>query len=312
MRIAILDDYQNVSQQFADWSGLAKSHEITVFNAPLTEPAVQLQGFEIICAMRERTAFDRALIEQLPDLKLIVTTGLRNASINAEACAERGVVLSGTRSHAQAAAELAFALILAQARCLPQEIASLRAGTWQRSLGRALYGLTLGIVGLGKLGAQVAGYGKAFGMDVVAWSENLTPEHCAEVGVAYAQKGDLLAQSDVVTIHLQLSERTRGLFGAAEFAAMKPDACLVNTSRGPIVDQGALIDALKSGAIGGAALDVYDEEPLPADSPLLDTPNLLLAPHLGYVTRQTYEIFYGETVEAIEAFLAGNPVRVIS
>ena len=312
MRIAILDDYQNVSHQFADWSRLAADHDITVFNAPLTDRAAQLKAFDIICAMRERTVFDRALIEQLPNLKLIVTTGMRNASIDSAACADRNVLVCGTGSHGQAAGELTFALIMALARVLPQEIASLRAGTWQQSIGRALYGSTLGIIGLGQIGKQMADFAKPFGMNVLAWSQNLTEARCAEVGVGYAPKNDLLAQSDFVTIHLKLSDRTRGFFGAAEFAAMKPDAYLVNTARGPIVDQDALIDAVTNGRIAGAALDVFDEEPLPAGHPLLDAPNLLLTPHLGYVTREIYAIFYSDTIEAIDAFLAGNPVRVIS
>ena len=312
MRIAILDDYQNVSHQFADWSRLAADHDITVFNAPLTDRAAQLKEFDIICAMRERTVFDRALIEQLPNLKLIVTTGMRNASIDSAACADRDVLVCGTGSHGQAAGELTFALIMALARVLPQEIASLRAGTWQQSIGRALYGSTLGIIGLGQIGKQMADFAKPFGMNVLAWSQNLTEARCAEVGVGYAPKNDLLAQSDFVTIHLKLSDRTRGFFGAAEFAAMKPDAYLVNTARGPIVDQDALIDAVTNGRIAGAALDVFDEEPLPAGHPLLDAPNLLLTPHLGYVTREIYAIFYSDTIEAIDAFLAGNPVRVIS
>lgn len=312
MRIAILDDYQNVSHQFADWSGLAADHDIKVFNAPLTDQEAQLKDFEIICAMRERTLFDRALIEKLPNLKLIVTTGMRNASIDSAACADRNVLVCGTGSHGQAAGELTFALIMALARVLPQEIASLRAGTWQQSIGRALYGSTLGIIGLGRIGEQMANFAKPFGMNVLAWSQNLTEARCAEVGATYAQKNDLLAQSDFVTIHLKLSDRTTGFFGAAEFAAMKPDAYLVNTSRGPIVDQDALIDAVTTGKIAGAGLDVYDEEPLPAGHPLLDAPNLLLTPHLGYVTRETYAMFYSETVEAIDAFLAGEPVRVIS
>ncbi len=312
MRIAILDDYQNVSQQFADWSGLAADHEITVFNAPLSDRTSQLLPFDIICAMRERTLLDRALIEALPNLKLIVTTGMRNASIDDKACAERGIVVSGTEGHGQAAAELTFALIMALARVLPQEIASMRAGHWQQSVGRALYESTLGIVGLGRIGAQMAGFAKAFGMNVLAWSQNLTQERCEEVGVAYASRSDLLELSDFVTIHLKLSDRTVGFFGADDFAAMKPDAYLINTSRGPIVDQDALIDAVTTGQIAGAALDVFDEEPLPADHPLLAAPNLLLTPHIGYVTRESYEVFYRQTVEAVEAFLAGKPVRVIN
>lgn len=312
MRIAVLDDYQNVSQQFADWSGLAADHEITVFNAPLADRASQLLPFDIICAMRERTLFDRALIEALPNLKLIVTTGMRNASIDGEACAERGITVSGTEGHGQAAAELTFALIMALARVLPQEIASLRAGHWQQSVGRALFESTLGIIGLGRIGAQMAGFAKAFGMNVLAWSQNLTQERCEEVGVAYASRSDLLELSDFVTIHLKLSDRTVGFFGADDFAAMKPDAYLVNTSRGPIVDQQALIEAVSNGRIAGAALDVFDEEPLPDNHPLLAAPNLLLTPHVGYVTRESYEVFYRQTVEAIEAFLAGKPVRVIN
>ncbi|AXS42766.1 D-2-hydroxyacid dehydrogenase family protein [Breoghania sp. L-A4] len=315
MRIAVLDDYQGVARSCADWSGLEAAHEVTFFSAPLGGAAdviAALQGYDIVCLMRERTAFSSTVIDGLADLKLIVTTGARNAAIDVAAAAARGVTVCGTRSPGHATGELTMGLMLALARRIAPENASLMAGGWQVGLGRDLRGAVLGVIGLGRLGSLVAGFAKAFGMEVIAWSENLTEDRCAEVGVRKATKQELLQSADFITIHQRLSPRTHGLIGAAELALMKPDACLINTSRGPIIDQAALIAALDEGRIGGAALDVFDEEPLPADHPLKAARNLLLTPHLGYVTRETYKVFYGETVEAIEAFLAGAPVREIA
>ncbi|WP_142847561.1 D-2-hydroxyacid dehydrogenase family protein [Telmatospirillum sp. J64-1] len=315
MRIAILDDYQGVSERFADWSRLPPEAELTVFRDTLADEQAlveRLEPFNIVCLMRERTPFPASLIRQLPNLKLIVTTGQKNAAIDVAAARAQGVTVCGTQSPGHATAELTMALILAQARMLVSENASMREGGWQVSLGRDLRGATLGIIGLGRLGGQVATYAKAFGMKLLAWSENLTQERCDELGVEKAaSKQDLLKRADFVTIHQRLSSRTRGLIGPEDFAVMKPDAYLVNTSRGEIVHWQALLDALEAGQLAGAALDVYDVEPLPADHPLRASRKLLLTPHIGYVTRETYEVFYGQTLEAVLAFLKGEPIRVM-
>lgn len=317
MRIAVLDDYQGVAADLADWSSVG---EPTFFHRPIPPGALceTLLPFEVVCLMRERTPFPAPLIAALPNLRLIVTTGGRNAAVDVAAAAARGVPVCGTASRPYATAQLAMTLILAASRGLFPEARSMRDGGWQRGLGRDLHGLTLGVIGLGRLGAAVAALARPFGMDIVAWSGNLTDARCAEVGARRAESLDaLLAEADVATIHLILSDRTRGLIGARELSLMKPDALIVNTSRGPIVDEAALIAALRSGRPGQAALDVYDEEPLPADHPLrdvalIDAGRLLLTPHVGYVARQTYETFYRETVEAIAAWRAGSPVRVIA
>ena len=271
-----------------------------------------LAGFEIVCIMRERTPFPASLFERLPKLKLLVTTGRRNAAIDLEAAGRGGVTVCGTGSPGHAAGELAFALILALARGLLSEANSVQAGGWQVGIGRDLHGATLGILGLGHIGAQIAGFGKAFGMQLTAWSQNLTEARAAEVGVRRVARDELFAGADFVTIHTRLSPRTEGLVGARELALMRPDAYLINSSRGPIVDQEALILALEQGKIAGAALDVYDQEPLPADHPLRRTPRLLLTPHIGYVTRETYRVFYRETVELVQAWLAGRPRNVLT
>lgn len=315
MRVAVLDDYQAVALRCADWSGVEEKATLTVFTAPIgDEQAVidALSDFDVVCVMRERTPFPKSVIDALPKLKLIVTTGARNAAIDVAAAHARGVTVCGTRSPGHATGELAMGLILALARGIVPENQSLMAGGWQAGLGRDVRGAVLGIIGLGRLGSLVASFAKAFGMEVIAWSENLTDERCAEVGVRRVSKEELLRTSDFITIHTRLSSRTEGLIGAAELALMKSDACIVNTSRGPIIDDDALIAALTEGRIGGAALDVYDEEPLPAHHRLKQAPNLLLTPHLGYVTRETYKVFYEETVEAVEAFLAGKPIREIA
>lgn len=315
MKCAILDDYQNVALEMADWSSVADDVELVVFNEPLgDEDAVvsALAGFEIVCLMRERTPFPRGVIEKLPDLRLIVTTGPRNASIDVAAAAERGIPVSGTQSVAHATAELAFAHMLEFSRRVGFENARLKDGVaWQSTIGRDLNGKTLGIIGLGRLGRQVARIGQAFGMKVLAWSQNLTPEACEDSGASYATREELLGESDFVSIHLQLSDRTRGLIGPEELARMKPSAFLINTSRGPIVDETALVDALRSGRIAGAGIDVFDIEPLPLDHPLRGLDNAQLSPHLGYVTEDTYRLFYSQTVEAVRAWLDGSPVRVI-
>jgi phosphoglycerate dehydrogenase-like enzyme len=314
MRIAILDDYQNVAGDFADWSRLPATETLTIFTDHLADEealAARLAPFEILCVMRERTPLPARLIQRLPQLKLIVTTGMRNASIDIPAAHDQGVLVCGTASPGHATAELTFGLILSLARGIPQEFQSVRQNGWQTAVGRDLKGATLGIIGLGRLGAAVAHYATAFGMTVIAWSQNLTAERAAEVGVEMVGKERLLAQSDFVTIHLRLSDRTRGLIGPEEFARMKTDAYLVNTSRGPIIDRVALSNALARGTIAGAAIDVYDQEPLPKDHPFRGLPGLIATPHIGYVTRETYEIFYQETLEAVLAFLKGAPIRVI-
>lgn len=313
-KVAILDDYQNVAMQMADWSSLSPNVEITVFADHVSdedEVARRLEPFDIVVAMRERTPFQRALLEKLPNLRLLVTTGMRNASIDISAAIDCGVTVCGTEGLPYPTAELTWALILALARRVPAEDSATRAGHWQVTLGEGLHGKTLGVVGLGRLGSQVAAIGGAFGMNIAAWSQNLTAERASAVGATLVSKDELLAMSDFVTIHLVLSQRTRGLIGAADLAKMKRSAYLINTSRGPIVDEDALIDALTSGRIAGAGLDVFDTEPLPIDHPLRTLPNTVLTPHMGYVTIETYRIFYRDAVEDVRAFLDGAPVRKI-
>jgi phosphoglycerate dehydrogenase-like enzyme len=317
LRIAVLDDYQQAAAGLADWASVGAAD---FFHAPIPAAALAdtLRPYDVVCLMRERTLFPAALIDALPNLKLIVTTGGRNAAIDTAAAAARGVPVCGTASRAPATAQAAMTLILAASRNLAPEAASMRNGGWQVGLGRDLHGLTLGLIGLGRLGAAVADLARPFGVKLTAWSANLTDERCAEVGVARAATlRDLLTNADVISIHMVLSDRTRGLIGAEQLSWMKPDALLVNTSRGPIVDSAALLDALRQGRPGAAALDVYDEEPMPAAHPLrdralIDAGRLLLTPHIGYVARQTYEIFYRETVECIAAWAAGAPVRRIA
>ncbi|SNS81974.1 Phosphoglycerate dehydrogenase [Streptosporangium subroseum] len=312
MKVAILDDYQNVALSFADWDSL--DAEIEVFTEPFAdadEVVKRLAGFDVLVAMRERTRFPAELLARLTALKLLVSTGARNAAIDVDAARKLGIVVSTTGYIGYPTAELTWALILAAARNLPAEVRSMRDGGWQVGVGTGLNGKTLGLLGLGRLGAQVARIGQAFGMETVAWSQNLTPEKAAEHGVTAMSKEDLFARADVLSIHLVLGDRSRGLVGAAELAAMKPTAILVNTSRGPIVDEDALVDALRRKKIACAALDVYDTEPLPADHPLRALGNTVLTPHVGYVTREVYEIFYRDAVEDIAAFQSGNPIRVM-
>lgn len=314
-RCAVLDDYQNVALSFADWSVVSDDVEVTVFNKGLGDlkaVAAALQGFDIVCIMRERTPFPRALLEKLPDLKLLVTTGLKNAAVDVAAAKERGILVCGTDSLGHPTAELTIGVMITLARHLSFEARRMKTGEpWQVTVGGDLNGKTLGILGLGKLGSRVAKVAKALDMKVMAWSQNLTPEKCQEAGVVYASKEELLKQSDFVTIHMVLSERSKGLIGAQELALMKKSAYLINTSRGPLVDEAALIDALTNKTIAGAALDVFDTEPLPVGHPLRNLPNALLTPHLGYVTQDNYKTFYTQTVEDIRAWLDGKPVRVI-
>ncbi len=314
-RCAVLDDYQNVALQMADWSNVTGDIDVTVFNERLGDEAAvarALQGFDIVCIMRERTPFRRSLIEKLPDLKLLVTSGLKNAAIDVAAATERGITVCGTDGAKHPTAELAVGLMIDLARNISIENARMHAGeAWQATVGMDLSGRTLGLIGLGNLGQRVARVGQAFGMNVIAWSQNLTPERCKEHGVTYATKADLFQQSDFISIHLVLSDRTRGLVGKTDLAMMKPTAYLINTSRGPIVDEAALVAALANKTIAGAGLDVFDVEPLPRDHVLRTLPNALITPHLGYVTQEGYRQFYGGTVDAVRAWLDGKPIRVL-
>jgi len=313
-RVALLDDYQDVALSMADWKSLPAGTEVVVFKDHLAaEDAVagRLADFDIIMALRERTPFPRTLLERLPKLKLLITAGMRNASIDMKAAADRGVTVCGTAGLPYPTAELAWGLILSLMRRIPAEDRATREGRWQTSLGLGLNGKTLGVLGLGTLGSRAAKVGLAFEMDVLAWSQNLTAERAKEIGVTLVPKDELLARSDIVSIHLVLGERTRGLIGARELGLMKRSAYLINTSRGPIVDEAALIRALGDGTIAGAGLDVFDEEPLPLDHAFRRLPNIVITPHLGYVTSETYRIFYGHAVEDIKAYLDGKPVRVL-
>jgi phosphoglycerate dehydrogenase-like enzyme len=316
VRAAILDDYQNVAMKFADWSGIRKDIEIKVFNAPLDGPDAvikALQGFAIVVGMRERTPFPRKVIEALPDLKLLITTGARNNSFDVKACAERGVTVCGTGAAGSPTTGIAFGLMLELARRIGFENARLKAGKpWQVTIGRDLEGLTLGILGLGKLGQRSATVGKAFGMRTIAWSQNLTEEKAKAAGADFVSKEDLFRNADFITIHLVLSDRSRGLVGAKELGLMKKTSYLINTARGPIVDEKALTAALQNNAIAGAGLDVFDVEPLPLNHPFRKMDNVVITPHLGYVSEQNYRKYFPDIVEDIRAWLDGKPVRVIS
>jgi phosphoglycerate dehydrogenase-like enzyme len=306
IRVAILDDYQNVALEMADWSPLAGRAVITVFNDHLSqidEIVERLLPFDVVCVMRERTPLPRAVIERLPRLKLIASTGSRNAAINLEAAAERGIVVAHTGYDGRSTIEMTWALILASARQVSLESANLRAGGWQRTVGDVLQGKVLGILGLGNIGSEVARIGRAFGMDLIAWSQNLTSEMAQLCGARLVSKEELFRTADIVTIHLVLSPRTKGLVGVAELQSMKPAARLINTSRGPIVDEPALIEVLRERRIAGAALDVFDVEPLPTDHPFRSLDNVLSTPHVGYVARDLYRTFYGDTVKNITQWL---------
>lgn len=320
MKLAVLDDYQRLALKSADWERLRKRGvEVSVFHEAFSsreDAAAKLAPFEVLVLMRERTPFPRELIEKLPKLKFIALTGLRSASLDLAACSERKVAVSNTRGGSTSAvtAEFCFLLMLAAARDLAKAERGMRAGRWHEGIagGIILEGKRLGLVGLGKLGSRVAGYAKAFGMDVVAWSQNLTAEKAALAGAAYVSKEELFRSSDFVSIQLVLSERSRGLVGAADLALMKPTAILVNTSRGPIVDEAAMLAALQSGKLAHAALDVYGTEPLPADHPLRSLDNVTLSPHLGYVSEDVYRTFWGDCVENVETWLDGNPTRILN
>ena len=315
IRIAVLDDYQGVALEMADWSVLDGRAEVVVFDDVLGDEnavASALTEFDVVVAMRERTAFPGSLLARLPRLRLLVTTGMRNKVIDLAAAEQLGIMVCGTRSRAQSTVELTWALILGRSRHLVTEAGNMATGGWQTTVGNGLSGSTLGIIGLGRIGSAVAQVGSAFGMRVLAWSHNLTAERAQEAGAEQVGLAELLSASDVVTIHQVLSDRTRDLIGEAELATMRPTALLVNTSRGPIVSTDALVAAVRGGVIGGAALDVYDQEPLPSDHPIRSTAGILATPHIGYVTRDVYELFYREAVEDVVSFLDGSPVRQIS
>ncbi|MBT3660246.1 MAG: D-2-hydroxyacid dehydrogenase family protein [Rhodospirillaceae bacterium] len=314
-RIAILDDYQNKALGAADWDSIPGA-DVTVFNEFLGHDEVEIANtlapFNVLIAMRERTRFPASQIELLANLELLVTTGMRNLAIDMDAARAQDVDVCGTDMLGYPAFEHAWALILALVKEIPKEDRAMKAGGWQEGFGVGLNGKTLGVVGLGKLGAQAAKVGLAFGMDVIAWSQNLTDERCTEVGVRRVTKEELFSTADVITVHMILSERSTGLVGATEFAQMKPSAFLVNTSRGPIVDETALIEALESQRIAGAGIDVYDVEPLPADHALRGFDNAVLTGHTGYVISELYDKVYGQSVENVRAWLDGAPVRLLN
>jgi phosphoglycerate dehydrogenase-like enzyme len=313
LRCAILDDYLNLALIVADWSKIKDRVELKVFNQPFASPeaaADALKDFEIICAMRERTPFPRTMFAALPRLKLLITSGMRNNSIDLEAAKEKQVVVCGTHWPRDPTAPLTMGLILELTRNIGRENARMHAGEYlQKHVGIEIEGKTLGIVGLGKLGAKVSGLAKAFGMNVIAWSPNLTAERCKEVGVGYASKEELFANADIITIHVVLSDRSRGLVGAADLARMKPTSYLVNTARGPIVDENALFETLKARKIAGAAVDVFSVEPLPVDHRFRQLDNLVLTPHLGYATKETFIAHYSQMVEGIDGWFKGEPAQ---
>jgi len=310
--VAVLDDYQDAAREFGPWSELGAAAQVTVFTDHVADAGAltgRLAPFDVIVAMRERTRFPRAVLDRLPRLRLLVSTGMSTGHIDLAAARELGITVCGTGGRGQPPAELTWALILGLTRRAAEEDAGIRTGSWGLTVGTDLAGATLGVIGLGNLGHQVARVGLAFGMRVIAWSQNLDPAVAVAAGVEPVTKETLLREADVVTIHLKLSQRTTGLIGAADLALLKPTALLINTSRGPIVHEAALVSALRSGSIGGAGLDVFDHEPLPPDHPLRTTPQTLLTPHIGYVSASAYRVFYGEAVQDIRAFLEGRPVR---
>jgi phosphoglycerate dehydrogenase-like enzyme len=313
-RIVLLDDYQGIALDYGGWDQVPDEWEKVALCQHIADPdelVEALAGAEIVVAMRERTQFPASTLDRLPDLKLLITTGMGNVAIDIPAAQRNGVVVCGTGGHGPATAELAWALILGLARKIPAEDANMRRGGWQTTIGTDIHGTTLGLVGLGNLGKQMVPVAKAFGMDVVAWSTNLDPGAARAAGAEPVTKDELFERSDFVSVHYKLSDRSRGLIGSGELALMKQSAFLVNTSRGPIVDTNALLDALDAGTIAGAGLDVYDTEPLPADHALRSAPRTIITPHLGYVTEDTYTVFFDDAVEDVLAYLAGDPVRVL-
>jgi phosphoglycerate dehydrogenase-like enzyme len=314
VQIAVIDDWQDVARNVVDWSALDSVGEVSFLHDYPTDTsslAERLAGFEVICVMRERTRFDEDLLRRLPKLKLLVTGGMRNAALDLKTAAALGIQVSGTDSYKHAAPELTWALIMAATRNLVVEANALRAGQWQQGLGGDLHGKTLAILGLGSIGQRVAQFGQVFGMRVIAWSENLTAERAAQVGVTRVSKQELFEQADVLSVHLVLSERSRGLVDAQALGWMKPSALLVNTARGPIVDEAALIKALQKQRLAGVALDVFEQEPLPAHHPFRTLDNVLATPHVGYVSQQNYRLFFLQMIEDIQAWSAGAPIRLL-
>jgi phosphoglycerate dehydrogenase-like enzyme len=314
MRVAILDDYQGIALRLADWKSLQPAVQVEAFPehiADIDTLAKRLHAFECVVLMRERTPLRRPLIDKLPNLKLVVTTGMVNASVDAAALAERGIVYCGTDGVGHSTAELTWGLILGLLRSIPHEDHALRQGRWQTRIGYSAKGKTLGIIGLGRLGTMVAGYGKAFGMEVIGWSRSFTDARAAELGIKRVEKDALFAQADIVTLHVNLNDSSRGLVGAAELGRMKPTAYLVNTSRGPVVEEAALLAALKGRKIAGAAIDVYDVEPVAKGHPYFELDNVIVTPHLGYVIEDNLRINYTSAVENIRAFLDGKPIRLV-
>ncbi|POZ99765.1 hydroxyacid dehydrogenase [Pseudomonas sp. MWU12-2312b] len=315
LQIAVIDDWQDVARNVVDWSVLESIGQVSFIHEYPADSATladRLSEFDVICVMRERTRFDEALLRQLPKLKLLVTGGMRNAALDLKAAAALGIQVCGTDSYKHAAPELTWALIMAATRNLVAEANALRAGQWQQGLGGDLHGKTLGILGLGSIGQRVAQFGQVFGMRVIAWSENLTAERAAQVGVSYVSKQELFEQADVLSVHLVLSDRSRGLVNAEALGWMKPTALLVNTARGPIVDEAALIKALQKRQLAGAALDVFDVEPLPPLHPFRTLDNVLATPHVGYVSQQNYQLFFSQMIEDIQAWSAGAPIRLMN
>ena len=315
MDVAILDDYQAVAEQMADWSQLPSGINVRFFHDHIADEdklVERLKNFQVVMGMRERTPFPRSVLEQLPELRLLVTAGMGNAAFDIPSATELGIVVSGTGGVGEGPTELTWGLILALVRHIPQEDRLTREGNWGTTVGVGLKGKTLGLLGLGHIGSLVARVGTAFDMNIIAWSQNLTPERAAECGATLVDKDTLFRDSDIVSVHVRLSDRTRGLVGARELSLMKPTAYLVNISRGPIVDEAAMIQALENKAIAGAALDTFDIEPLPPDHPLLGLSNTVLTPHLGYVTEEGYRVRYAEVVEDIRAFASGESIRVLN
>ena len=314
MRLAVLDDYQRVAPSLADWGGLLPDVEVVFFTDHVKDEdalVARLAGFEAVFAMRERTAFPRPVIERLPQLRLIVTPGMRNAAIDVAAAQDAGVIVCGTTGGGLYTAELTWGLIIAVVRHIPREDASVRAGGWQETVGMGLEGKTLGVVGLGRLGGRVADVGRAFGMRIVAWSPNLTADRAAAHQAELVSKADLFGRADVVTVHMVLSDSTRDLIGETELRALGPNGYIVNTSRGPLITEAALVRALEEGWIAGAGLDVFDEEPLPLDHPLRRSPRTVVTPHVGYVTTESYRGFFAEIIEDVRAWMDGAPIRVL-
>ena len=315
VKVAVLDDYQNVTHHFANWESLNNKIELKIFNKYIgddTNLSEKLFDYDVLCLMRERTPLPGILINELPNLKMVITSGMWNASVDSETLNKRNIIYCGTETKIHSTAELAWALIMNSWRGLQTEIENMKEGNWQTTIGRGLKGRTLGIFGLGKQGKQVANFGKAFGMKVIAWSHNLKEEDCTKIGIEYVNSSDLFKLSDILTIHTRLSDRTKGFIDLDKFKMMKKEAVVINTSRGPIIKEEDLIYSLNDGIISFAALDVYDQEPLPKDHILRKTKNLILTPHIGYVSEEAYEKFFGGYLKAIEAFINKNPINQIS